>query len=540
MGGGCGRRTATMRMPFANLLALLLAGLLGFAGLPGAAWAHAVLTEAHPADGASLAEPPAEFVLGFNEPVTPVAVRLISQDGGEIADVRVEARDNLVIVTPRAPLAPGGYFLSYRVTSLDAHSVGATLRFGVGATAPGALGPATGQAGQPALAALTRWLTYVSALGAAGAALFLVLVRPPPPLARQVRLLAAGSAVAGLVMLVLRFGAAGLDLAGLPLASLLTVRPWFVASATSLVPASALAAAGLVPIMAARLLPGWAAAAGAVTVAASFALTGHAASAPPRLLTGPALWLHVLCAAYWFGALLPLLWCLRLPPAEADSLLRRFSRAATVAVVSLAVAGGGLAWIQLGGSAEALVGTDYGRRLLTKFALVAAMLALAAINRIVLTARVAAGRPDARWQLRLTIGADLALALGVLAVTATFPFSPPPRALAEDGSGISVVASGRGGQAILTLLPGRLGVNRLQAGVTDQDGAPISAREARFAWSLPSAGIEPIRVAATLPLPGVVVAEGIPIPQPGRWRLRLDLLIDDFTKSTYEGEIDVR
>ena len=108
----------------------------------------------------------------------PVAVRLIAQDGGEIGNVGVEARDDTLVVTPPGPLVPGGYFLSYRVTSLDAHAVGATLRFGVGAPAPGAPA-AAGDGGAPMPAAVARWLTYVTALGAAGAALFLVLLQPP-------------------------------------------------------------------------------------------------------------------------------------------------------------------------------------------------------------------------------------------------------------------------------------------------------------------------------------------------------------------------
>ena len=29
------------------------------------------------------------------------------------------------------------------------------------------------------------------------------------------------------------------------------------------------------------------------------------------------------------------------------------------------------------------------------------------------------------------------------------------------------------------------------------------------------------------------------MPRAGRWRLRLDLLVDDFTKLTFEGEITV-
>jgi copper transport protein len=528
-----------MPMLLAKRLCLLLAVLLAVVAAPGPLFAHAVLIESEPADGASVAEAPGRFVLRFSEPVVPVAVRLIAQDGGEIGNVGVEARDDTLVVTPPGPLLPGGYFLSYRVTSLDAHAVGATLRFGVGAPAPGAAA-AAGEGGAPMPAAVARWLTYITALGAAGAALFLVLLQPPSPLAHRVRNLAAGLAAAGLLALLLRLGTAGLDLGGLPLRSLLTVQPWAIAAATSLGPASALAALGLAPIVAARRVPNWTLLAGPVAVAASFTLTGHAASAVPRLLTVPALGLHVLCAAFWFGALLPLLWSLRLPPTESGAVLRRFSGVAVLAVAVLAAAGACLAWVQLGGTVAGLTDTDYGLRLLTKLALVAGLLGLAAVNRFALTPGVAHGRPGSLRAMRRTLAVDLLLAAAVLAVTATFPFSPPPRALAGDEPGISVVASGREGQALLTLVPGRVGTNRLQAGIADRDGAPLTAREASVAWSLPAAGLEPVRVAASLPLPGVVVADGVLLPQPGRWRLRLDLLIDDFTKFTYEGEIEVR
>ena len=58
-----------------------------------------------------------------------------------------------------------------------------------------------------------------------------------------------------------------------------------------------------------------------------------------------------------------------------------------------------------------------------------------------------------------------------------------------------------------------------------------------MAMALPEAGIEPGRHAAAMPRPGVYVAEGLALPRAGRWRLRLDLLVDDFTKLTFEGEI---
>jgi copper transport protein len=223
----------------------------------------------------------------------------------------------------------------------------------------------------------------------------------------------------------------------------------------------------------------------------------------------------------------------------AAAVLHRFSRAALVAVVALVVAGAVLAWVQLSGELAGLWDTTYGARLLIKLGLFAGLLTLAVVNRFVLTPAVAAGDAASADRLRLSLGADIVLGLAVLGVTATFPFSPPPRALGA-AEGITVVVSGRGGQATLTLIPGRVGRNRLEAGVADRDGAPIVAREAALAWSLTAAGIEPVRVEASLPLPGVVTVADVELPRSGRWRLQLDLLIDDFTKLTFEGEIDVR
>ena len=106
--------------------------------------------------------------------------------------------------------------------------------------------------------------------------------------------------------------------------------------------------------------------------------------------------------------------------------------------------------------------------------------------------------------------------------------------------GVTVVASSRGGQATITLLPGRVGANRVEATVVDRDGLPIVARSAELIWSMPEGGFEPLHLAAALPLPGVATGGPVTMPKPGRWRLRLDLLVDDYTKLTFEGAIDLR
>ena len=135
-GSGSVRRAgADRRMRYLALCRCLAIGLLVNAVCVAGASAHAVLLEALPADGARLEAAPAELVLRFNEPVVPMAVKLLDGQGAELAGVAVEPGGETVVVRPSGPLPKGAYFLSYRVASLDAHPVAATLRFGIGADA---------------------------------------------------------------------------------------------------------------------------------------------------------------------------------------------------------------------------------------------------------------------------------------------------------------------------------------------------------------------------------------------------------------------
>src|SRR4051794_36876185 len=64
--------------PFLFLLLLLLGS--------ETAHAHAVLLDTAPADGAVLATAPTEVTFRFNEPVSPVTLRVLSIDARPIAD----------------------------------------------------------------------------------------------------------------------------------------------------------------------------------------------------------------------------------------------------------------------------------------------------------------------------------------------------------------------------------------------------------------------------------------------------------------------
>jgi len=92
------------------------------------ALAHALLVDAMPGDGAVIPQAPAQVKLRFNEPVTPVVLRVQDTDGHAIGDNVPSGpeADTLTLPLP-ADLAAGTYVVSYRVISQDSHAVGGTV-----------------------------------------------------------------------------------------------------------------------------------------------------------------------------------------------------------------------------------------------------------------------------------------------------------------------------------------------------------------------------------------------------------------------------
>jgi copper transport protein len=176
-----------------------------------------------------------------------------------------------------------------------------------------------------------------------------------------------------------------------------------------------------------------AAAAAALLLAAAPALSGHAAAAEARpglLMTADAL--HVLGAGAWIGSLAVLAMA-ALPVALAQPSGQRapaavaavgaFSPVALLGAVALALTGlfAGFAHVP---SLAALTGTAYGRLLVIKLGLVAAVVALGGWHW--LSVKPALGSEQVAGRLRRTTLAELALALAALAVTALLATTAPP------------------------------------------------------------------------------------------------------------------
>ncbi len=145
--------------------------------------------------------------------------------------------------------------------------------------------------------------------------------------------------------------------------------------------------------------------------------------------------LHVLAGAAWLGGLPVLLLALielpRIAKTDAASrvvrLCSRYSAMAMVAVCIIILSGIANAVFRVGHTVGSFLLTTYGVVLLLKVLLVAAMLALAYFNRYVAMPRLRAESARELAYLRLSVGAELALGVLVLAAAAVLGITPPPQ-----------------------------------------------------------------------------------------------------------------
>src|SRR6476659_512777 len=458
------------RAVVAGFIALLIA-----LALAGEAYAHASLVKASPADGAVVPVAPAVLSLTFNEPISPLVIRLIGPDGASIEPDAVVAENNTVTVTAPAPLQRGTHVLSWRVISSDGHPVGGSLLFSIGAPSAQPAADADGGAERGVLPAVwaAKVVLYAALLAGIGGAFFCAWIAGPVSRRRSqpwlLMLLAAG-----LVAAPASVALQGVDALELPLSGLAQKVSWQTGLETSYGPT-------------------------AITAAFALSLSGHASTAAPQFVSRPALFLHAVCVAFWIGALLPLAQGMRDAGMRATPSgggeLRHFSNTIVPVIAVLLLTGLWLAFVQLD-RIDALWTTSYGRVLACKLAAVFALFALAAANRYWLVPKFeTAGRAAAR-PLAISIAFELVIALAILGLVALWRFTPPPRALVVDAP-VSVHVHGERAMAQIEIE--RPKQQSPHASVLVLDGAfqPLAAKEVTLVLANPAAGIEPIRITAT-------------------------------------------
>ena len=447
----------------ARRLAMLSMGLVGFGVLgAGSAAAHPVLIATNPAPDSVVEEFPQAVELRFTEPVSASlgGVRVLDSTGTRTDQPLAAGDDPSLVSVPisSADQRQGTYFVAWRVTSVDGHTLHGTFAYSVGA--PEALDEElvaqflSGQDDRALgwVAGALRWLLYAASFMAAGGTIFLLYVHGARTtewltlrrvVTRSAGIAAATTVVAIAVQAALVTGRGAGAVLDPSVARAVLTSPYGRSAALRVV-------ALIVLVLAVRrtraTLALQLAAVSGVVALASFALDGHSATSQPRWLSMGADVVHLAAAATWFGGLVLLFVALRHRGPLDDAvgaarMVSRFAAAAGDSLLALTVAGLSLAWLEVR-TPQALVSSRYGWTLIAKAVLVALVVAIAAYNRRRLVPRIEGaaddadaqsgsadekGTPEAWTALRRTLRIEAVALLGVLALTAVLVNLLPAR-----------------------------------------------------------------------------------------------------------------
>jgi len=342
--------------------------------LPGAASAHATLRGTIPADGAVLAHAPRSVQVVFDD-IVRVGSRnaaVANRTGESVLAGRPTADLDVLTIPLRPGLRRGAYSVRWSIVSNDGHLERGVLAFAVGAGEPrphsilGASVPLTWTD------VVLRSLYYLGLLSAGGIVLFGLAVRGP-----------LGEALARPLAQVVFFGLLAVFIGGSGIVhtSAPGTRYALVVRVALLTALGGGAAAALAPARPVLLAP---AAVAALALLLAPTLAGHALDpSQPHLLSVPADALHVVAAAAWIGVIVGLSVVVPRTGAPEERRREAWRRGSALAVGAVAVlAASGLTRAATELSAVSQVwSTSYGRALLVKSALFAALLAAGLLSR---------------------------------------------------------------------------------------------------------------------------------------------------------------
>jgi putative copper resistance protein D len=273
-------------------------------------------------------------------------------------------------------------------------------------------------------AVCAKALTYAATLGAAGAVFFLAysghLLRDEQrcTIRRLIGVLAAAAATASGLKILLLAGSMSGDFAGMFNGTFANMILGAGEGRTSGMRIAGLALM-LFALSANPALRG-PSVVGAIIAATSFAWVGHIHGLMPNVAPSLLLCLHLLCAAFWLGALPPLL----LIAASGDAqqiaaVAARFGKSALWVVGLLLAAGASLLWTLIGSAAQ-FWSSEYGAMMAIKLLAVAALLGVAALNRLYLTPRLLNCNTRAAVLFRRWVLVEILVGSIILLTTAAF------------------------------------------------------------------------------------------------------------------------
>nr|WSZ18851.1 copper resistance protein CopC [Streptomyces canus] len=498
-------------------------------------------------------------------------------------------------------LQEGTYTVSWRVLSADSHAVSGAFTFSVGAPsqtrAEATAEPAVDRV-VDLLYGIGRYVAYGGLALLIGVAVFVVVCRPGSAAARVARgPLRVGwwaLTLSTVALLLLRGPYASGD--GPGGAFDLRLLQDAAGSRPGIALLVRLALLLLVGVLVKRGPSGWrtdrrSTAVGLVLVlslAGTWAAAEHASAGiqvPVAIVSSV---LHLLAMAVWLGGLTALLLVLYRAPADEplpSAAVSRFSRLALASVAVLAATGVYQSWRGLG-SWDAFA-TSYGRLLVLKIGAVVLMVMAASYSRSwterlrtvpreepVLvavgggdqspppgpvsggTGASEAGSEAHRRGLRRSVLAEVVIGVLVLAVTTVLTGSQPGRAAVESAAEETVSrvpgqpdvtltlipfdtgTPGGSGKVQVTLEPGRVGRNVVEAVIFASDGSLVAIPELRLTFTQSARGVGPLD-ARLADQRGYWGSDTLDLPLAGTWTIRATVRVSDIDQVTVSKNVKI-
>jgi len=478
--------------------------------------AHAQLLRSIPEANASLAGPPAQVELFFNQGVTPgiSKITVLDSNGKQVdsGDTRVDPADASHLTISLPPLGDGIYIVVWNVVSAtDGHQTKGSFPFSVGKVDANALAKtATSTTGStttiPLGAMIIKGFLYLAAVSLTGGILFTFLVWSPSCRKAQVpeeelHMYVQFSQKLTLSALVVFTGADVLSFmvwAG-QVSGFLILWPW-LPGFLSLLVNTRIGILGivrfcLVIILAGLLLPHqnrwnrWAGLAVCSLLLLTFSLESHSANEPSPFIPIVMDWLHLAAVSIWVGGLFSFLGGIKiarkLPPELrtqlSSILIPRFSALAITSTCVLVLTGIYASFLQIG-TFYVLFNTSYGLALIIKLTITLFIISIAGTNLLFISPqmRKSAAQPGGNPALvklfsglltgEVVLGVVILMWVGVLT-------NLPPAKTKTPITGIVRTTQADDLNITLNIDPGQPGINTFNAQIIS-DGKPVT--DARY------------------------------------------------------------
>lgn len=431
-------RTGDASMSIRSTLATLALSLGAVVALAAPASAHAELAWTTPSAGSSLKVCPSHVIMHFTE---AVATGGLTVSTGKVPLASQAAVDNQTfVVTTGGRCTRHSLVLTWRTVSADdGHVASGDVAFKVGvarsvsASASTVSTPATPMLGSTRATIAFRTLGYLAMAGFIGGLVFLCLIWPEGAQVRSSRRILVLSVIAGVASSV----------GSLVAVAAQTTSSYDIAAVLDQAFGREYAATALLWLLAGIVVvdlwqrgrhvldrSGW-------RISATFAgaglifmegRTAHASQSANSAWGTASDFLHITCMSVWVGGLIMLVACVlpRRHIDELDAVVPRFSTLAQLAVVGV-VASGMLLVCEVIAPIPDFWNTHYTHVLLIKLGILAAALAAAYFSKRWVDRRMArSGRRSAGVRpIAVSIGAEAALAIGVLIAAGTLVSSSP-------------------------------------------------------------------------------------------------------------------